>query len=260
MYDLPEVRDATERWWGCIARALRREGLTPPRERTRYRRIEAAWSDPDMLMSQCCGYPLVRGYASQLLPVGTPCYSAPGCDGPDYSSVLVVSAAGDFTRLDDLHDKTVAVNGKASHSGYNCLRGTVAPLAGGKPFFARVIESGSHLSSLELVVGGEADLACIDCVTYALLQRHRPGFVQATRTLGHTMHAPGLPYVTRAGTERSTVEGIRRALRAALDDPFGADARTALLIYDISFLDASDYARIADIERQAIELGYAEVR
>jgi ABC-type phosphate/phosphonate transport system substrate-binding protein len=64
-------------------------------------------------------------------------------------------------------------NAEHSQSGYNVLRKMVAPLSGGA-IFSAVVFSGSHRQSLRELQQENADIAAIDCVTYALLQRHQP--------------------------------------------------------------------------------------
>ncbi len=62
-------------------------------------------------------------------------------------------------------------NAEHSQSGYNVLRKMVAPLSREGRFFSAVMFSGSHRQSLRELQQENADIAAIDCVTYALLQR-----------------------------------------------------------------------------------------
>ena len=83
MYDLPELRTATDTWWSGMAAALRRAGIDAvPDQLTRVYNVATVWRDPNLLLSQTCGYPLVRDMAGILQPIATPIYNAPGCDGP----------------------------------------------------------------------------------------------------------------------------------------------------------------------------------
>ena len=289
MYDLPELEDATDAWWAGVAAALRREGVADVPERLfRDERLKAywwsgdagklnrrnaatskwalrngelarQWRSPGLLLSQCCGYQLVNGRASRLQPVGTPCYSAPGCSGPYQSSVIVVGAGNSATDLAHLKGAVAAFNSRDSHSGYNSFRGMIAPLAGGKSFFSKVVATGSHANSIAMVVDGAADVACVDCVSYALIKRHRLDALLGTRSVGFTTAAPGLPYVTSAGASAERVRRIRAGLQAAMADPALAGARDALLICDIAFLTAEDYAQIGEIEDHALRLAYPEL-
>ena len=54
-----------------------------------------------------------------------------------------------------------------------CERWSPRRASGGR-FFSRVVTSGSHPASVAAVARGEADVAAIDCVTYALLDRYLP--------------------------------------------------------------------------------------
>jgi hypothetical protein len=92
MYDLPEVRAATAAFWASLAGNLRRHGLADvPDKLVHDRPVSELWSDPDLLISQCCGYDVMHRYRSRLLPVATPEFAAPGCQGGTYSSMVVVA-------------------------------------------------------------------------------------------------------------------------------------------------------------------------
>jgi len=260
MYDLPEAASATDAWWRGLAGAMTREGLREvPARLTRDDDYPALWRAPGLLFSQTCGYPLTHTYKDDLRLVATPAYSAPGCRGAEYCSLIVVrddcAAAGPA----DLKGCVAAYNAPESQSGYSALRASVAPLAGGQGFFARTIESGSHAKSLELVVRGKADVCAVDCVSFALLARYRPAVVHGLRTLAESPAAPGLPYVTSATNDEDTLARLRTAVFAALADPNLAETRAALMIEGAEVLEDSHYARILELERAAEELGYPEL-
>ncbi len=59
----------------------------------------------------------------------------------------------------------------------NLPRLLFARLAGGKPFFRSVVETGTHPNSIARVTSGELDAASIDCMTYAFFKDHRPEVV-----------------------------------------------------------------------------------
>lgn len=259
MYDLPELRTATDRWWAGLAAALRRAGFAAPAVLTRSPDVPGLWRHPGLLLSQSCGYPITHQFAAILQVVATPVYAAAGCEGTDYRSVLVVHTDSRARRLADLRGGICAVNARDSHSGYNGLRAAVAPLAAGRPFFRHVVVSGAHSRSLALVAAGQADLCAVDCVTHALLSRHRPAALASTRVLGYTARAPGLPFVTRRALGPEEVAGLRRALFSALADPALADARAALLLAGAEVLPEGRYRRILAMERAARRAGYPEL-
>lgn len=260
MYDLPEVTDATDAWWAGLARALEREGVADvPTRLTRDRTAHAVWRAPDLLLSQTCGYPLTHEFSGRLRVVATPCYDCAGCDGPNYRSLIVVREDDAARTLADLRGRVAAVNALDSQSGYSALRAEVAPLATSGRFFAQVTISGGHAASLALVASGTADVCAVDCVTHAMLSRHRPAAVAGLRVLGRTVAAPGLPYVTRADAGDDLVARVRAALMAALADPSLAATRATLLIAGARVLPEDGYSRIVEIERGAQAHGYAQV-
>jgi ABC transporter, phosphonate, periplasmic substrate-binding protein len=257
MYDLPEVCPALDALWAGLAHHLAREGVPDvPCALTREAPLDASWSNTDLLFSQCCGYDLRNGYAGTLHPLATPCYGAPGCVGPAYSSVVVVAENSPARSLEDLRGGVCAINGWNSHSGMSALRALIASLSHGGRFFARVELSGSHRASMAMVARGAADVAAIDCVVHGLLVRHRPDAVAGTRPLGHTPQAPAPPFVTRAGTGGATVARLQAALFRAFDDPSLEPARADLLLAGIQVLPLAAYDRIKAFERFAARRGY----
>ena len=260
MYDLPEVAAAHDAFWAGMARALAREGVDDvPAALTRGADLDALWRGPELLFGQTCGYPLVHGFKDTLQLVATPVYDAPGCAGANYVSLIVVRREDSLRGLADLRGRTAVINSVTSQSGYSALRASVAELARGGRFFGRVVKSGGHPNSLALVAAGEADVCATDCVTHALLARHRPEVLAGLRVLARSPAAPGLPYVTRAAAGDELVARLRAALFAALDDPDLAAAREALLLAGAEVLPISAYQPILEMEARAQALGYAEV-
>jgi ABC-type phosphate/phosphonate transport system substrate-binding protein len=257
MYDLPEVRAATDDWWAGLARALRRAGLSEvPARLTRDGPPEGPWRDPGFLLGQTCGYPLMHGLAGVVQVVATPAYRAPGCQGPRYRSVFLVREDEAARSLAELRGRIAAVNSPQSQSGYSALRSAVAPLARDGRFFSRVIETGGHVQSARAVAEGRADLAALDCVTYALLAQYRPAAVAGLRVLDQSEAAPGLPYVTRADAPADLVVRLRDGLAEAAADRALAAARETLLLTGVEVLAPSTYDRILQMEAEAQSHGY----
>ena len=141
MYDLAEVRAATDAWWRGLASALRRAGVeSVPEVLTRGADGEV-WQSPALLLAQTCGYPLTHALAGVVELVATPVYAAPGCRGAEYSSFIVVSEDNGAATLEELRGAVCTYNGRDSQSGYNALRAAIAPLAGGRAFFSRTFEA-----------------------------------------------------------------------------------------------------------------------
>lgn len=261
MYDMPEVQGALNSLWAGLARHLKREGLSEVPDHIQHsRNLADLWDDPDLWFSQCCGYDIVRRYAGKLRPVATPHYGAPECKGSDYASNVVVAGDCEANDVLEMFGAVCVVNGFESHSGSNALKALVAPRNRDGRFFSKIKISGTHVASLEMIRIGEADVAAIDCVTYALLARFRPAAVAGTRKLGRTYRAPAIPYVTRWDDDDDRVERLRAAIFNAFTDQHLTTTRQALYLKNIEVLPVSAYRRISAFENYAARLGYPELR
>jgi ABC-type phosphate/phosphonate transport system substrate-binding protein len=256
MYDLPEVREATDTLWEAMAVRLQGGGIPAPRALPRPSDLAACWNDPRLVFAQTCGYPLMTRHHGHLRVLAVPVYAAPGCEGGMYRSAVIVRRDAGFRDPGDLRGRVCAVNSEASHSGCNALRHFLAPLVDSGCFFSGVLLSGSHRASLQAVREGKADVAAIDAVTLALIRRHASGEVEGIEVLAWTAPAPGLPYVAAVGRPPAESEQVRTALREVLADPTLASARAALLIDGVVEPDVLDYGRILEMEQEAVALGY----
>ena len=249
MYDLPEIADQTRAFWRGLAGHLRDVGVVRvPETLAKEPKLPHHWLSDDLLFSQTCGYPFVRFLGGRVKLVATPCYCAPGCKGADYCSIVVVHRDAPYRAFADLRGKRAAVNNPDSQSGYNALRALVAPMSSGGRFFADAVKSGSHVGSLSLVAAGKAEVAAIDCVTFALLSRYRPAVVAEVRELCRTARAPGLPYIMSKSFGEAQLKQVRLALGAAINDPSLRQTRSALLLEGIRLLPETEYIRISDME------------
>lgn len=259
-YELPELRQAHDLFWSVLANHLGRHGLPEvPASLSRDLPIPGIFTDPRLLLGQCCGYDVIYGFASSLSIVATPIYSAPGCDRGTYCSCVLVRDDAQVSDLNELRGKVCVVNSFNSHSGTNALRALVAPLSREGRFFSAVKVSGGHQNSLALLHAGEVDVMAMDGVLYGLLQQHRPDTLSRTRILRWSEPAPAPPFVTSASTDRDDLVKIREAFRDALSDGASRDARAALLLEGINLLPLEDYAKIIEFEATALRKGYLEL-
>ena len=185
-YALPETEPAQDALWAVVAHHLRRAGIEAPDTLTRGVAIPGVFCDPDLLVGQCCGYDIVYGFAASLRPLLTPCYAAPGCDGPDYRSFVLVRDDHPAGSLEELRGARCAINSFNSHSGTNALRALVARLARDGRFFASVTVTGAHLRSLDLVRSGDP---------------WRDSRMDKTQDLGQTVGTRRLPKLSHYPTE-----------------------------------------------------------
>lgn len=215
MYDRPEIRDATDRFWALVRDGLRGRGLAAQDRLWRGADpLMQVWLSPDLLLAQSCGLPYRTRLHGAVTLVATPDYALPGCPPGYYRSVIV--AHGPLAR--DWRGLRLAVNEPGSQSGW-------AALANEWPdaIPARIVLTGSHAASLTAVATGRADLAALDAQTWRLLQRHAPEAAMVS-VIAETTPTPGLPYITRAGQDPAPLRAALAEAIAAL----AADDRAAL--------------------------------
>lgn len=247
MYDLPEVRQATDAWWTGLAGWFHEQGLRDVPERLqRGPEVRELWRSPSLLFSQTCGHPYSAAYRGDLQLLMTPCYRAPESDGPAYVSLILVGEGDPALTLADLDGASFAVNGFDSWSGWHTLRRELscdgyAP----DPFLRDARISGSHRQSITAVRLGTCRACAVDCVTHALIANHAPAELAGLRVLARTRAAPALPYVTHAGRDPDQVLRLRAGLRAALNDSTLAPVRKTLCLGDALVLGDDDYLFMA---------------
>lgn len=190
------------------------------------------WQQPDLILSQTCGYPLVTRLPDVQV-VGAFHYAAPGGEGILYRSFLVAREADKQLTVADFRGRQLVCNSSDSQSGYNVLRKRIAPEVLDE-YFTHVSFSGSHRQSLIEIKSGRADLAAIDCVTWALLQRHEPDVVAGLAVIEQSPLTPGLPLITSGETPPDRLTAIREALTALVSLPEYRQVCDAVLIRGFS--------------------------
>ena len=128
---------------------------------------------------------------------------------PVYYSDVVVHADSRIRLFEDLRDRTWAYNEPGSHSGYNLIRYHLAKEGLGVHFFGRVVESGSHQSSLRMVLERAVDAASIDSTVLEMEFTKNPSIVGRIRTITTLGPSPAPPWVVHD----SVSSVVRRALR-----------------------------------------------
>jgi ABC-type phosphate/phosphonate transport system substrate-binding protein len=263
MYDHPAQQGANDRIWSAIVRILRTrgvEGVHDVLDRTHH--VHDLWRDPNLLLGQACGYPLIADDSLDLQIIALPIYDIPGSTSGDatHASVLVARANDGRRSLVDYRDSRAAINDPQSNTGMNLFRATLAPIAETSAFFARVVQTGSHRGSVEAIAAGNADIAAIDTVTYATLVRHEPDLTAPLRIVARSPASPTLPFVTSAATSIETIAALRLALQQVMTDPRLADDRAMLGLAGIVTANADTLDPIRALEQTAIRLGYPDLR
>ncbi|MDB5907444.1 MAG: putative phosphate/phosphonate transporter, periplasmic ligand binding protein [Massilia sp.] len=237
---------------------LRASGWRGAVELVRAPPLPEFWEQPDMLLSQTCGYPYMTQLRHRVKLIATPCYDFPGCHGSDYSSVIVVREDSRIIALADARGRVAAANDMHSNSGMNVLRHAVAPLARGGRFFARVAYSGSHENSLKMVRDGEADIAAIDSVTFAYLGQQTPACLEGLSILQYSAFSPGLPMIANNALPEQLVWQLRGALLEP--DRQMAQLLRSLQIQAFRHCTDQEYARVMLLESEAKSHAYPVLR
>ncbi len=237
MYDRPEIRAVTDRYWQLIRQGLATRGIPAPETLRRGdAELMPQWTSPDLLLSQTCGFPFRARLHGQVALVGTPDFGVNGCPPGYYRSVLIARTDDPRTSLAEFDGATLAYNDALSQSGWAAPQNYATAL--GLAFRAGPA-TGAHSASLAAVAHGKADLAALDAVTWSLLSEHDPA-AASVRVIGQTDPTPGLPYITARGADSAA---IFDAIAAAIDRLNPAE-RAALRLKSIVRIPAEAYLSI----------------
>ena len=260
MYDFQELRAHTELFWTALKDEFAKHGLNhAPETLSRAHDLATLWQDPQLIFAQTCGYPLKTWLKGRLRYVATPIYHAEGCKGPEHCSVVIVKKGSAITSVTEAFGNIVAVNQPDSNTGMNLLRLLLARAGAKGKVFDEVIMTGSHRQSISAVASGQAAVAAIDCVSFALLKQSDPDLISQVSVIDRTPFTPSLPFVTSLQTSDEDIAIMRHALAAALD-ALPQSTKAALMLDAITVLDENDYDRVLAYENEAGQLGYAQLQ
>ena len=163
-----------------------------------------------------CGWPYVikadrPGAKVELLVVPVP--SGKRYAGrPIYFSDVVVRRASPYRTFSDLQGSRWAYNEPRSHSGYNLVRYYLFCAGVGDGYFGRVVESGSHRRSLQMILDDQVDGSAIDSTVLDWEMRHHPEIRSEIRIIKTLGPSPAPPWVV----SRSFSVDVRAALQNIL--------------------------------------------
>lgn len=207
MYDRPETRAATDRFWGLIRDRLDARGIAAPTHLTRACDPWAVWQAPDLVLAQTCGLPYRARLRDSVTLIGTADFGLPDCAPGDYNSVIL----GRTQTLPAM--PVLALNEALSQSGWAALDRFChdTGLTHGD-----IVMTGAHRASVRAVIEGRADLAACDAQTWWLMQRH-DDWARGAVEIARTPPTPGLPFITRAGQDPAPWLAALAGACAALD-------------------------------------------
>ncbi len=237
MYDRAETAAANDRLWARVRDNLRARGIAAPDALTRGEdAFWPAWTAPDLVLSQTCGYPYRARLHGKVTLIAAPDHRLPGCAAGQYFSVFVVRKDDPRQRIDEFADARFAYNEPMSQSGWAAPQ-THAQKLGFR--FTRARQSGAHRLSAQAVATGAADIAALDAVSYALCRRHDP-FAADLREMGRTTPTPALPYISAPGADGPAVfEALRQAVAA-----LSAEDAETLMLHGVTRIAAESYLSV----------------
>lgn len=198
MYDWPEAQVRMDAFWMRIANALQGNGIAAPAVLSRPERLSTPWTDPELLVGQTCGLPYVSGRCGDAVLVAQPVFDLEGATNGTYASALICRREDPAQSLSGFRGRIAAINEIGSQSGCNALADAVLDVHANPtvPFFHQVKASGAHRNSATMVAKGQADIAAIDAVAWALYAEAEPMNHAKLRVLSWTRPMPALPYIT----------------------------------------------------------------
>ena len=220
MYDWPERRAQVNAEYAALRVLVPELPADLSRPETE-QDLDRIWRDPSLVLGQTCWGPMQAGLAAHVQVLAQPLYDGiTGGHGTAYRSALIARkgtpcpapATADAVLPDGLANMQIAVNLPLSLSG--CL--ALQQDAGLDDLAQRALVTGSHRASVRAVAHGLADVAAIDCKSWAMALDHEPA-ARDLVVIGWTALRPGLPFITA----RATPMALRRKLSHALAQ-FGA--------------------------------------
>ncbi len=198
MYDRAEVQPANDRLWAQIRDGVRSAGKAAPDALTRGENAYwPAWTAPDLILSQTCGFPYRARLHDAVTLIGTPDYGVEGCAPGYYRSVFVARRDDRRSEITAFDGAALAFNEDMSQSGWAAPQNYAATHG---LTLRPHLRSGGHINSARAVAEGRAEIAALDAVTWAMIQRY-DSFATALKVVGQTDPTPGLPYISANGAD-----------------------------------------------------------
>jgi phosphonate transport system substrate-binding protein len=140
---------------------------------------------------------------------------------PIYFSDVIVHRESRWTTFEDLRGASWAYNEPHSQSGYNVTRYHLATLGETSGYFSRVVEAGSHLRALEMVLARRVDASAIDSTVLELELQRRPDLGDQIRIVEVLGPSPIPPWVVANSVPPDIREAIGRVFLQMHEDPEG---------------------------------------
>ncbi len=202
-----------------------------------------------------CGLPYV--WKADREPPGVELVAAPVMkharyqDRPIYFSDVIVHRESQCFTFADLRGASWAYNETHSQSGYNITRYHLATLGETIGYFGQVIEAGSHLRALQMVLDRRVDASAIDSTVLELELRDRPKLREQLRIVEILGPSPIPPWVVVKSVAPDLRDAIREVFWQMHEDAQGqailAEGQMARMVQ----VEDRDYDIIREMARKA---------
>jgi phosphonate transport system substrate-binding protein len=156
---------------------------------------------------------------------------------PVYFCDVVVRNDAPVHAFSELEGGSWAYNDACSLSGYYSLLNKLAESGADESFFGNILCSGSHLNSIEAVLGGEADAAAIDSNVLRIRFREAPALRNKLRVIESWGPYPIQPVVVSSALHPDLKQRLRAALLSTEQDQ---QTRRTLKQFGLSRFVAAD--------------------
>lgn len=217
-------------------------------------RLDVPWQERFRLFQEgevhlcwVCGLPYVRlaeRFPGRFSPLAAPVMQAPRYQGrPVYFSDMVVRRDSPFHTFDDLRGAVWTYNEPGSQSGYGIVLYSLAQRGKNLNFFGRIVESGAHQASLQMIVRGEVDASAIDSTVLEQVLADEPQLAEQIRVIATLGPSPIPPWVVHqeAGLPDDVILAMRRLLVNMHAPPEGRDILSRARLRRFSPVSERDY-------------------
>ncbi|CAA9586790.1 ABC transporter, substrate-binding protein (cluster 12, methionine/phosphonates) [uncultured Synechococcales cyanobacterium] len=208
-----------------------------------------------------CGLPFVqyqRVTPTQLEALVAPVMQSERYQNrPVYFSEVIVKADSNFKTFNDLLGKTLCFNDPGSNSGYNLLRHRLIQGKYPSRFFNKVIQSGSHQRSIQLVIEGLADCSAIDSTVLEEELRNSPELAKCLRVADSIGPCPMPPVVVAQHLGPELIDCLQSLLLQPDPQLQAAMVKAQIRRYDL--VQSQDYEPLGDLYDAALEAGYTTI-
>jgi phosphonate transport system substrate-binding protein len=180
---------------------------------------------------------------------------------PVYYSDVIVRTDTSFHSFEDLRGRTWAYNERGSHSGFNIVRYHLAMRGLDENFFGRIVESGSHRNSLQMVLQRSIDTAAIDSSVLEFEGAKNPAISGQIRTVAILGPSPAPPWVVHRSVSGDMQKTLRDIFLSINEHSKGRAILEAGRMLRFAPVSNHDYDQIRETDRiaNAAHLTHAKI-